>query len=132
MRLVLASIRIRCFPLGSSSIHRGKEQLRQEGESSQPLSFQLLSSGRIDNSVVELEVVIAGIVVHLFYFYKGILALLLPLNIIVNSFSFRTFCLDKKGKIDFNLTMRILHYMGLFVLLIAVLLPLPVSVLAAG
>jgi hypothetical protein len=35
-------------------------------------------------------------------------------------------------KKDFNLTMRILHYVGLFVLLTAALLPLPVSVLAAG
>jgi hypothetical protein len=40
--------------------------------------------------------------------------------------------LDKKAKKSFNLTMRILHYLGLILLFAVALLPLPSAVMAAG
>ena len=50
----------------------------------------------------------------------------------VNSFVINAYFLDKMGKKDFNNKMRILYYVALFLLVVAALLPAPVSVLAGG
>ena len=45
IRLALADILTLCFPLGSSSMHRGRGQFRHDGNMAHPSSRQPTSSG---------------------------------------------------------------------------------------